>query len=69
MARPPLPADERRTYKLQISFTEPERQSIQIAANNASVTFSEFVRDAGVAQARHNNSFKPTARKKPRSSA
>lgn len=65
MARPPLPADERRTYKLQISFTTAEQAAIQAAADRAQVTFSEFVRTAAVEKARHNKPFKPTGRKRP----
>lgn len=65
MARPPLPADERRTYKLQISFTTAEQSTIQAAADRAQITFSEFVREAGIEQARHNKGLKPT-RMKPR---
>lgn len=60
MARPALPADERRTYKLQLAFTELERAAIQAAADCAQVTFTEFVRAAGLAQARHNKSVQQT---------
>lgn len=66
MARPPKPADERQSYKLQIGFTELERASIQRAADASGVTYSEFVRESAVERAsRHNKALKPTGRKRP----
>lgn len=62
MARPQKPADERQSYKLQIGFTESERESIQRTADAAGVSYTKFVRSSAIEASRHNNRFKARRR-------
>lgn len=51
MARPPKPADERRSDVLQLRFTPPERATLEAAAATAGVLLSEFIRGSALEDA------------------
>lgn len=50
--RPPLPADERRTRRLEVRLTDDERAELDAYASREGADVAEAVRDAALRAAR-----------------
>ncbi len=61
MVRPLKPADERRSYVLQVRWTEAERERLEDGAARAGVQLAEFIRSAALEKA----DKQPTKVRKP----